>query len=122
MITVVNRHTWDNNGDVLGIYIGRGTMFGNPYSHRVSFGSYTVATREIAIEKYKIYMRSEYKKVPELRQEMKKLAAFVAQGGELVLICSCKPKACHGDVLKTAILNLIDLQRDTRRLANIRGN
>jgi len=102
MIKVVNRHSYKGKG----IYIGRGTIFGNPYSHVVCFGSYTVKTREEAIEKYRIHMRELWVKSPELREEMGKLAMQHLNDEEVVLICSCKPKACHGDVLKGAIENL----------------
>ena len=108
MIKVVNRHTYKGKrGEYISKYIGRGTIFGNPYSHVVCFGSYTVKTREEAIEKYRGYMRELWVKSPELREEMGKLAMQHLNGKKIVLICSCKPKSCHGDVLKEAIETLV---------------
>jgi len=123
-IKVVNRHVYnmrDLSVGGIGIYIGRGTIFGNPYSHKVSFGSYTVKTREEAIEKYRAHMRKEWTKSPELQANMIKLADQYLQGKEVVLICSCKPKACHGDVLKMAIENLAENITDKKTIKKIRA-
>ena len=83
--TVVNKYR-----DDFDVYIGRGSKWGNPYSHLPS--SYTgvikVDTREEAIEKFEIYLLTNENLMNDL--------------GELKgkrLGCFCKPKACHGDVL-----------------------
>jgi hypothetical protein len=70
------------------VYIGRPSKWGNPFSHKPSMAKYMVATREEAIEKYRIWIQSQ----PEL------LSALPELRGK-VLGCWCKPKACHGDVL-----------------------
>lgn len=76
---------WDNRplrGEYA--YIGRPTQFGNPYPIK-EFG------RREAIERYRTYfelriMRSPFRKLVEgLRGK--------------VLVCHCKPMACHGDVI-----------------------
>ena len=77
MTVVVNRHykTFD-------VYIGRGTKWGNPYYIGKD------GTRAQVIEKYKQHVLNS----GEL------LLALPELYGK-VLGCSCKPKACHGDVL-----------------------
>ncbi len=73
------------------VYIGRGSEWGNPYTHiknRVTKANFIVRTREEAIEKYKEWILSQ----PEL---MKKIESL--RGKKLA--CWCKPRACHGDVL-----------------------
>lgn len=80
---IVNRHV-----ESYDVYIGRGTKWGNPFHIDESKGE----TREIVIEKYYYYMvecvrtgKITYKDFLSIKD--KKLG------------CSCKPNACHGDVL-----------------------
>tara|TARA_B100001939_G_C16870620_1_gene586231 strand:+ start:922 stop:1185 length:264 start_codon:yes stop_codon:yes gene_type:complete len=64
------------------VYIGRGSKWGNPYRIGVH------GSRDAVIAKYRDYLESnEHLKraLPELRGKN--------------LVCYCKPKACHGDVL-----------------------
>jgi hypothetical protein len=80
---LVNRH----HGDRYDQYIGRGTIWGNPFSIESS------GSREAAIGEYRRYLLAS----PELLAQLEDLRG-------LTLACSCKPMACHGDVL----LELID--------------
>ena len=73
--------------DERNVYIGRGSPFGNPYSHE-GYGEFQVATREEAIAKYREYLLSR----PELMEKLKEL-----KGKRLG--CWCKPDSCHGDVI-----------------------
>lgn len=71
------------------VYIGRGSIFGNPFSHMDNTkAQYKVETREEAIDKYREWILTQpqiLSKLPELEGK--------------VLGCFCKPRACHGDVL-----------------------
>ncbi len=71
------------------VYIGRGSIFGNPFSHMDNTkAQYKVATREEAVERYREWIMTQpqiLNKLPELKGK--------------VLGCFCKPRACHGDVL-----------------------
>ena len=92
MITVVNKHKY--TGPM--IYIGRGSVFGNPFP--VSMG------RDQCIEAYK---KRFYTMMNGPNNELK-LAVFAlikraAKGEDLYLACFCAPKACHGDVIKQYI-------------------
>ena len=73
------------------VYIGRGSVWGNPFSHNPGNGDgcIIVATRDEAIERYREY----------LLQQQDLLARLHELKGK-VLGCWCKPKACHGDVLQ----------------------
>jgi hypothetical protein len=72
------------------IYIGRGSKFGNPYSHLPnSAAPWPVETREDAIRLYEEWIRSQ----PEL------MAAAKKELKNKILGCFCSPLACHGDVL-----------------------
>jgi hypothetical protein len=71
------------------VYIGRGSKWGNPYSHLPStLAQYKVATREDAIEKYRQWIMKQ----PELLGNLGELR-------DKILCCYCSPKICHGDVL-----------------------
>lgn len=71
------------------VYIGRGSIWGNPFSTKESkYPVLTVETVEEAIEKYEQYILND----PNLVSRIRELT-----GKDLV--CFCKPKPCHGDVL-----------------------
>ena len=72
------------------VYIGRGSKFGNPYSHQEGTQAlWVVDTREDAIRLYEEWLRAQ----PEL------MAAVKKELRGKILGCFCSPLACHGDVL-----------------------
>jgi Domain of unknown function (DUF4326) len=78
------------SGEKYDIYIGRGSRWGNPYSHREGTAAlWVVETREDAIRLYEEWLRAQ----PELMEAVKK------ELKNKVLGCWCSPLACHGDVL-----------------------
>ena len=86
MTTVVNLRR-DEPYDV---YIGRGSVWGNPFSHKPSSfpDVIYVGSRREAINRYRDYLAS--------RQDL--LRQLPALKGKR-LGCYCKPLDCHGDVL-----------------------
>jgi hypothetical protein len=90
MIRVISK--WEATGSPDEIYIGRGSKWGNPFTWKEGTkANRLVRDREEAIECYEQYIRYE-------RADL--MAAI--DDGELdkkTLVCYCKPKACHGDVL-----------------------
>jgi hypothetical protein len=87
---VVNRHWYHKTGLPAGArYIGRGTPLGNPY---------TVAKHgQAALD---LYRRWLWQKIcdrdPVVLAELRRI-----EPGSL-LVCSCKPRPCHGDVVVRA--------------------
>jgi hypothetical protein len=76
------------------VYIGRGSPFGNPYTHlslQNTQAQVQVKSREEAIEKYREYF---YKKIedPEFLDDILRLK-------DKVLGCYCAPKSCHGHII-----------------------
>lgn len=69
------------------VYIGRPSKWGNPYRSGID------GTKAEVIQKYKEYLYSS----PELMASLHELV-----GKDLV--CWCKPRPCHGDVLMQAVL------------------
>lgn len=72
------------------VYIGRPSKWGNPFISGVD------GTRSEVIEKYRQHLYSS----PELMDSLHELV-----GKDLV--CWCKPKACHGDVILWAVQEYI---------------
>jgi len=73
------------------VYIGRPSIWGNPYTHikdRDTKAEFLVRNREEAIDKYREWIKSQ----PHLLEKLETLKGKV-------LACWCKPRACHGDVL-----------------------
>jgi hypothetical protein len=80
-------------------YIGRGSKWGNPYTHRDGTkAERVVGTREEAIDAYREYLAGNH----DL------LAALDELTGQR-LGCYCKPQACHGDVLVEAWRSAFDV-------------
>lgn len=72
------------------IYIGRGSKFGNPFSHKYSkYAEVFVDTREEAIECYKNWLGTRPDLVEAAKKELK---------GK-ILGCFCDPLPCHGHIL-----------------------
>jgi hypothetical protein len=70
-------------------YIGRGSKWGNPYSHmKGTLAEFEVETREEAVAKYEEYLLTK----PELMAQLYELKGKT-------LGCFCKPLSCHGDIL-----------------------
>lgn len=65
------------------VYIGRPSPYGNPYTIGPD------GTRDQVYEKFKVYLRKNKKLQAKVKKELK--------GRDLV--CFCKPKRCHGDLL-----------------------
>jgi len=77
--------------DAFDIYIGRGSIYGNPFTHikdRETKAEFVVATRSEAIESYREWIKSQ----PNILQKLETL-----RGKRLG--CFCAPKTCHGDIL-----------------------
>lgn len=97
-------HIRDKTGDANEVYIGRGSIWGNPY--RIG----PDGNRAEVIEKYSNLMFKrlswdEYKKHEwgegVIDPDRWKARLRTLEGKTLV--CFCKPKACHGDVLKELV-------------------
>ena len=71
------------------VYIGRGSRWGNPYSHKEgTLAEHVVGSRTEAIQKFEEYLLSN----EELLDSLEELRGKI-------LGCWCKPKSCHGDIL-----------------------
>ena len=73
------------------VYIGRGSPWGNRYTHKDSAfrDVIKVASREEAIRRFEADVRADPLMMERIVKELKSRS----------LVCFCKPAACHGDVL-----------------------
>ena len=82
------------------IYVGRPTMYGNPFTH-LGFGNgiVRVETREESVRLYRGWVEGRVTPVqyPLLPAPPTKRAIQALRGKDL--ICWCAPLACHADVL-----------------------
>lgn len=79
--TIINIKFFKGNYE----YIGRNTIFGNPFIIGKD------GTRKEVIEKYKIYFKEKLKD-PKFKKQILKLKGHF-------LGCHCKPLLCHGDII-----------------------
>lgn len=84
-ITVVRR------GTPRSVYIGRGSIFGNPFKE---------GTRDENCDAYQEYFDKRVKEDEAFKEALRQLWRRGKQKGELKLACFCAPKRCHGDTIK----------------------
>lgn len=78
--------------DKYDVYIGRGSKYGNPFSHlHYSSAKYLVTSREEAIEKHKEWLLSQPELIEMVKKELK--------GKILACYCAGIYNDCHGDIL-----------------------
>ena len=101
MITVVNKYKHiPTENDV---YIGRGSVLGNPFTSikdKVTKAEFICEDREQSIESFREYLKLKIsQKDRKICDELNRIYKMK----EVNLICFCKPKSCHGDVIKEVI-------------------
>lgn len=103
-VRILNKHK--DKYTIDDVYIGRGSILGNPFTHK-DLGStkaeVKVETRDEAIEKYREYMIHMIKTDLKFREAIVDLIHKLARGEDVKLVCFCKPKSCHGDVIKEIV-------------------
>lgn len=98
------------------VYIARPSILGNPYSHKKeSIAEIIVDKRDDAIKLYKEHFYNNVDK-KEYKTELDKIINIYKQYGKVNLVCFCKPKGCHGDIIKSyleSILYSVNIQSGT---------
>lgn len=94
---VVNIHTARGLGAVTDReYIGRGSPFGNPFSHKVGTRAAVILpSRGEAVAAYRTWLTSDLE-VPGWPKPTRE--QVIGLRGR-TLVCYCAPLPCHGDVL-----------------------
>jgi len=96
-IRIVNRI----NGKVSGVYVGRPSLLGNPF--RIG----PDGSREQVVEKYRVWLREQYRQGGAVKEELRRLAHQLIERRQLTLICHCVPKRCHAEVIRDAIIGIV---------------
>lgn len=92
MCEVVNRHYQEFD-----VYIGRGSKWGNPFSHREGTkAAHRVDSVEQAISCYRTFLWSQ------IREGFITLDDLRSLDGKRIG-CYCAPRPCHGEVIKAAV-------------------
>jgi hypothetical protein len=99
-ISVRNKRSWKGAGE----YIGRPSVLGNPFFLADKNDD---AMRHRVIKDYKFWITQHiHNKNKPVLEELVRLAK-IAELGDLNLICWCAPKACHGDIIKRILEDMI---------------
>jgi hypothetical protein len=103
-ITIVNRR----NGRVPGVYVVRPAVLGNPYV----IGS--DGSRHDVLDKYRAWLREQYRHDGAVRRALRTLAMRYLTDGQLTLICWCAPQPCHAEVIRDAVLGMVQARERAR--------
>lgn len=88
------------------VYIGRGSVLGNPYTHdgkKSSLARLSFKTREEAISAYKLYFNAMYENDIEFKLTVDNIYEKYKNGEDIYLQCFCKPLPCHGDYIREVL-------------------
>lgn len=97
MGVVLNTRVVNKYKEPYDVYIGRGSKWGNPYSHKDGTkAEFIVKNREEAIAAYREFLWNSICNGTITKDQLLELDGKV-------LGCFCKPQACHGDVIVKAI-------------------
>lgn len=105
MINIINlnKENNSNTSDGTRIYCGRGSIFGNPYTHldlNKTKALFRCKTREESIEKYNDYYDIMYNGNIAFREAADELYKKYCNGENITLECFCSPEPCHCEIIK----------------------
>ena len=95
-IRIVNKH----QSARAGVYVGRPTLFGNPYRVQSE-------TREQAVQQYRAWLRRQWQRGGAVKEALRALARAYIERDELTLLCWCAPRRCHAEVIREAVLGIV---------------
>lgn len=105
-IIVYNSKLEDKTNYNNNIYIGRGSVLGNPYTFngkKSSLAKLSFNTREEALNAYKLYFNAMYENDVEFKLTVDDIYEKYKNGETIYLQCFCKPLPCHGDYIKEVL-------------------
>lgn len=101
-VIVYNKNVEDYSMCQNNYYIGRGSVLGNPYTHKPLQGTmaiYHTRNREEAIERYSGYFDLMYERDAKFKYVIDEIYEKYKRGEDVYLACYCKPEPCHGDII-----------------------
>lgn len=100
-------------------YIGRPSIFGNPFTFngkRSNLAKLSYKTREEAIEAYGLYFKAMLEESEEFKQAFDEMYEKYKNGEDIYLGCFCKPLPCHGDVIAKELQKRLILEKQKERI------
>jgi hypothetical protein len=97
-VNVRNKRWWLGQG----IYIGRPSIFGNPFRSGVD------GTREEVVAMYAKWFDEQIKSNVQFQQSILYLLYILETEKKLDLVCWCHPKLCHGDIIAQKLLGVMN--------------
>jgi len=88
-------------GEVI-VNIDRPNVLGNPYIPSSSM------TRQQCIDRFQDDLDADFAARGLMFAECARIAGLVRQGKDVILMCWCVPKPCHGHTIKAAIERLVN--------------
>lgn len=105
MVNVVNKYKHSPTPN--DIYIGRGSALGNPFTSiqtKQTKAKFVCESREESVSSFKKYIeRKVAEKDVEICKALNNIYYLAKHEKEVNLVCFCKPKACHGDIIKSLV-------------------
>lgn len=109
MITVINHYKtnlnrlrFGKNNKVLNIMKSNNSPLGNPnYSNKK-------ISLDDNLNLYLLWLYKEYEKRGIVYKELMKIVDWEKRGKNIYLVC-CKPKDCHGDIVKEFVESIIGM-------------
>ena len=96
------------------VYIGRGSVLGNPWSHKKSkYKTKWVPTREESIEKFREWIISRMSPSYPQYRAIEECVKRILSEKTLILGCFCAPLPCHGEVIAELILERAKQRENT---------
>ncbi|MHC1728560.1 MAG: DUF4326 domain-containing protein [Syntrophobacteraceae bacterium] len=89
----------DRDPSVKSIWVDRRSILGNPYQMRDKSES----ERNRVITDYRIWLWTEMQVPGVVYKALMDLITLESECGTVHLMCWCKPKACHADILVNAL-------------------
>jgi len=87
----------DLNNKVLDVMKSHGSILGNP-----NYNNNTMPLHE-NLNHYLSWLRDEYNKRGDVFIRLMQIANWEKGGKNIYLVCCCKPKPCHGDIVKDSV-------------------
>lgn len=119
-IIVYNKKTDNYEGENV-FYVGRGSIYGNPYTHikdKETKAEIIVKTREKAIDLYKEYFVKMYNDNLWFKEEVDKIYELYKSGTDIYLGCYCVPLSCHAEFIKEFLISKLMKEKVTDILKN----
>jgi len=113
MIKVIHKKDKDKYDNV--VYVGRGSALGNPYTSiqgRDTLAEQVVDSRKESIERFRKHLLRKIEEKNEKICSMMNNIYTLAMEGDVYLSCYCKPKSCHGDIIKEIVESKFEVEKE----------